>query len=80
MFNDSTTEIAPNTEAIIQYASNLGIQVLTLFTFSTENWTRPKTEVTLLMNLLATVLDKKLKKCRRQKNRDYYRADRQTNS
>ncbi|MEZ4773006.1 MAG: isoprenyl transferase [Bacteroidia bacterium] len=33
-------------------AAELGIEFLTLFAFSTENWNRPKTEVTALMQLL----------------------------
>lgn len=32
-------------------ASNLGVKVLTLYAFSTENWKRPKTEVSYLMQL-----------------------------
>ena len=34
---------------IVKAASELGIEVLTLFAFSTENWNRPKWEVTSLM-------------------------------
>ncbi len=37
---------------IVQAASDLGIKVLTLFTFSTENWSRPKREIDLLMHSL----------------------------
>lgn len=40
----------------IAEASILGIQVLTIFAFSSENWRRPQEEVTLLMDLFATVL------------------------
>ncbi|MFG6115086.1 isoprenyl transferase [Halobacillus sp. MO56] len=36
---------------IVRHASNLGIEVLTLYAFSTENWKRPKTEVEFLMKL-----------------------------
>ncbi|MFG6118281.1 MULTISPECIES: isoprenyl transferase [Thalassobacillus] len=36
---------------IVRHASNLGIEVLTLYAFSTENWKRPKTEVDFLMKL-----------------------------
>ncbi|WP_295731998.1 isoprenyl transferase [uncultured Limosilactobacillus sp.] len=32
-------------------ASNLGVKVLTLYAFSTENWKRPQSEVSFLMNL-----------------------------
>lgn len=36
---------------ITKYASKLGIQYLTLYAFSTENWERPKEEVSYLMDL-----------------------------
>ena len=36
---------------ITKYASKLGIKYLTLYAFSTENWARPKEEVTYLMDL-----------------------------
>ncbi|QWQ38210.1 isoprenyl transferase [Gemella sp. zg-570] len=36
---------------ITKYASNLGIEYLTLYAFSTENWSRPKHEVNYLMGL-----------------------------
>ena len=37
---------------IVEAAGQLGIEVLTLYTFSTENWKRPRREVLGLMNLL----------------------------
>ncbi len=37
---------------IVEACSQLGIRYLTLFAFSAENWSRPKTEVRSLMNLL----------------------------
>jgi len=36
----------------VEAASELGIRVLTLYGFSAENWSRPRTEVAGLMNLL----------------------------
>lgn len=36
---------------IVRYASDIGVKVLTLYAFSTENWKRPKTEVDFLMKL-----------------------------
>jgi undecaprenyl diphosphate synthase len=39
-----------------------GVEVLTLFAFSSENWRRPKEEVGLLMNLFMTALDREVKK------------------
>lgn len=38
--------------SVIEGAAELGIRYLTLYTFSTENWNRPKEEVELLMGLL----------------------------
>ena len=38
------------------------IKFLTLYTFSTENWKRPKDEINFLFNLLETFLSKKIKK------------------
>ena len=36
---------------ITKYASKLGVKYLTLYAFSTENWARPKEEVSYLMDL-----------------------------
>lgn len=36
---------------ITRHASNIGVEYLTLYAFSTENWTRPKDEVNYLMKL-----------------------------
>jgi undecaprenyl diphosphate synthase len=36
----------------VKAAGDLGIQFLTIYSFSTENWSRPKTEVTFLLDLL----------------------------
>lgn len=42
----------------IEGADNLGVKYLTLFSFSTENWSRPKDEVKALMQLLVkTIID-----------------------
>jgi undecaprenyl diphosphate synthase len=38
--------------AVVEACGELGIQVLTLYTFSTENWWRPRNEVSALMRLL----------------------------
>lgn len=37
--------------------ARLGVKFLTLYTFSTENWSRPESEVSSLMNLVATKLE-----------------------
>ncbi|MBM7636282.1 isoprenyl transferase [Streptococcus saliviloxodontae] len=39
-------------------ASNLGVKVLTVYAFSTENWSRPEDEVAFIMNLPVEFFDK----------------------
>ena len=51
-------EGANSVEAIVQTALKEGIKIVSLYAFSTENWARPKTEVTYLMQLLADTLNK----------------------
>ena len=46
---------------VVRGAGELGIPILTLFAFSTENWTRPADEVSDLMGLLRHYLRNKLK-------------------
>jgi len=46
---------------ISEAAAELGIQYLTLYAFSTENWSRPKLEVDALMLLLIQTVKKELK-------------------
>jgi undecaprenyl diphosphate synthase len=46
---------------IVKSASRLGVKVLTLYAFSTENWKRPKSEVEALFSLLSWFIKKDLK-------------------
>jgi len=46
---------------IIRAASDLGIKVVTLFAFSSENWSRPKKEVNLLMHALNNFLEREIR-------------------
>ena len=48
-------------KTIIKTSAKLGIQNLTLYAFSTENWNRPKLEVDTLMKILVKSLKKELK-------------------
>lgn len=48
--------------SVIQACAEKGIEVLTLFAFSSENWRRPKKEVTLLMGLFLAALQREVKK------------------
>jgi len=56
----------------IEAAAEIGVKVLTLFAFSSENWSRPKKEVDTLMSLFASSLKKELKSL--QKNKIQLRA------
>lgn len=49
-----------NLRTIIRASAKLGIEYLTLYAFSTENWSRPKAEVTGLMHILSDVIDREL--------------------
>jgi undecaprenyl diphosphate synthase len=40
----------------VEYAAEIGINYLTLYAFSTENWQRPKKEVSGLMSLLVSTI------------------------
>lgn len=43
---------------ITEIASEAGIKYLTLYTFSTENWNRPKEEVDALMHLIVVAIER----------------------
>ncbi len=45
---------------VVEACGELGIQVLTLYTFSTENWRRPEDEVSALMKLLLGTIRKEI--------------------
>ena len=52
-------------EQILEDADHMGIRYLTVYAFSTENWSRPDSEVKALMNLLRTYMKTSLAKCAR---------------
>jgi undecaprenyl diphosphate synthase len=49
-----------NLRNIIRGCSEFGVKYLTIYAFSTENWGRPKSEVSGLMNLFSTVFEREL--------------------
>ncbi|MDA3732621.1 isoprenyl transferase [Niameybacter massiliensis] len=51
---------------ITQHAEDLGIEYVTLYAFSTENWKRPQDEVEGLMNLLRQYLKQHIKDAKRK--------------
>lgn len=48
--------------SVVRACSVRGVEALTLFAFSTENWKRPKDEVSWLMDMFLTALGKEVKK------------------
>ena len=46
---------------LVEFCANKGVKYLTLFAFSTENWSRPEEEVSTLMGLFLQYLEKELK-------------------
>jgi len=51
---------AETVRTIVRTCRELGVSILTLYAFSTENWERPKTEVAALMTLLKGFLESEL--------------------
>ena len=56
---------ARTVEQILEDSDHMGIRYLTVYAFSTENWSRPDSEVKALMNLLRTYMKTSLAKCAR---------------
>ncbi|WP_152207570.1 polyprenyl diphosphate synthase [Marinobacter changyiensis] len=51
--------------AVVETCAREGVEVLTLFAFSSENWRRPKEEVSALMRLFMFALEREVKKLHR---------------
>jgi len=49
-----------NLRRIIRACVEFGVEILTIYAFSTENWQRPPLEVRLLMTILQTVIEREL--------------------
>ncbi len=52
---------AKSVKEAIEAAKESGVKILTLYTFSTENWKRPKYEINALFKLLENYIDKEAK-------------------
>ena len=50
-----------NLRRIIRAAVEFGLKVMTIYAFSTENWSRPRREVMLLLRILEMVIDRELR-------------------
>jgi undecaprenyl diphosphate synthase len=51
---------AAGVKVLVEHAAKLGVKYLTLFAFSTENWSRPADEVSTLMGLFVQYLEKEM--------------------
>lgn len=51
--------------AVVETCARAGVEVLTLFAFSSENWRRPKDEVSALMKLFLMALEREVRKLHR---------------
>jgi undecaprenyl diphosphate synthase len=51
---------AAGVKALVEHCAKLGVKCLTLFAFSTENWSRPAEEVSTLMGLFVQYLEKEM--------------------
>jgi len=49
-----------NLRRVLRAAVEFGVQILTIYAFSTENWDRPKGEVKVLLSILERVIDREL--------------------
>ena len=47
-------------EKLVKYSIKLQIPILTFYTFSTENWKRPRKEITFLFKLIKDYFDKEI--------------------
>ena len=60
---------------IIKFSKKLGIKVLTVYAFSTENWSRPVEEVNFLLNLFEKVLEKEINELNKESIRIKFIGD-----
>ena len=56
-------------EEVSNLANSLGVKYLTIYAFSTENWSRPESEVDSLMKLLRTYLKSSIKESKKNNMR-----------
>ena len=60
---------AKTLEEVIEACDDFGVKYLTIYAFSTENWSRPDSEVNALMKLMVTYLKKCIKQSIKHKMR-----------
>ena len=62
---------------VIEATPSLGIKYVTLYAFSTENWTRPQDEIDALMKLLEKTIDEYQEKAKKQNLRIWVSGERE---
>jgi undecaprenyl diphosphate synthase len=62
--------------ACVRHCGDLGVKVLTVFAFSSENWNRPADEVSGLMELLAAALSREVPQLQAEGVRIHFVGDR----
>lgn len=63
-------------DPIVEYCLDVGVQVLTVFAFSSENWQRPAHEVALLMTLLEQSINEQIPRMNKYQVRLKFIGDR----
>ncbi len=63
-------------DPIVEYCLDTGIEVLTVFAFSSENWQRPPSEVALLMGLLTSTIHEQMPRMNKYRIRLRFIGDR----
>jgi undecaprenyl diphosphate synthase len=61
--------------SIANYCNKIGVKYLTIYVFSTENWTRPADEVEAIMNLLRTNLKEAISKFKNENIKTIFIGD-----
>lgn len=56
---------AESVRRTVEYCARAGVEALTLFAFSSENWQRPAAEISMLMSLFMRVLDREAERLQR---------------
>ncbi len=68
-------EGSKNVERVVNYAFNRGVKTVSLYAFSSENWSRPKDEVDELMRLLKVFFKKFIRKIVKNKIKLFVMGD-----
>ena len=55
-----------NLRRILRASVEFGIEIMTIYAFSTENWKRPRAEIQVLMSILEMVIDRELDELHQQ--------------